>query len=89
MPIRDFEKAKRLIEQIEPVVKAAEKLRVSHAKGLKEPPGHPNMHPVRAAMKELQAELERAVGEIARSRREDDLERQRRQSRHKNNSPFK
>ena len=83
MPIRDFEKAKRLIEQIEPVLKAAEKLRVSHDNGLKEPPGHPNMHPVRAAMKELQTELEWAVGQIARSRREDDLERQRLQSRHK------
>ena len=83
MPIRDFDKAKRLIDQLDPVLRATEKLRKTHDAGIKEPSGHPNMHPVRAAIKELEMELERALGQIARSRREDELERQRRQARYK------
>jgi hypothetical protein len=83
MPIREFEKARRIIDQLDPVMKAVEELRATHAAGIKEPPGHPNMHPVRAAMKELEAELEQALGQIARSRREDELERQRRQAHYK------
>ncbi len=84
MPIRDFDKAKRLLEQLDPVLRATEKLRKTYDAGIKEPPGHPNMHPVRAAVKELEIELEQAVGQIARSRREDELGRQRRQARYKN-----
>ena len=80
----DFDKAKRLIDQLEPVLRARENLRKAHDAGLKEPSGHPNMHPLRAAMKALELELEGALGEIARSRRKDDLERQRRQARYLN-----
>lgn len=83
MSIREFEKAKRLIDQLDPVLRATEELHRAYAAGIKEPPGHPNMHPVRAAMKVLEAELEQALGQIARSRREDELERQRRQAPYK------
>ena len=83
MPSKGFKKAKRLIEQLEPVLTAAENLRSAYDAVIKEPTGHPNMHPVRAAMKELEEELEWALGQIARSRREDTLERQHRQSKHR------
>jgi len=83
VPTSDFDKARRLIKQLDPVLEAAETLRKAHGAGLKEPSGHPNMHPVRAAMKNLELELEGALGQIARSRRQDDLERQRRQARYK------
>lgn len=83
MSTSDFDKAKRLIEQLDPVLRATETLRKAHNAGLKEPSGHPNMHPVRAAIKDLEAELEKALGEIARSRRQDDIERQRRQAQYK------
>ncbi len=84
MPTQDFDKAQRLLNQLKPVLEATDNLQASYAAGIKEPPGHPNLHPVRLAMKELEMELERAIGQIARSRREDDLERQRRQAQYKN-----
>jgi hypothetical protein len=81
VPIKEFEKAQRLINQLDPVIAAAEKLQAAYDAGIKEPSGHPNMHPVRAAMKELEAALGIAVGDIAHHRRKDRLERKHRQSR--------
>jgi len=78
----DFDRARRLLRQLEPLEQALAELRTAYKAGLKEPPGHPNMHPVRAAMKNVETELEKALGQIARSRRDDELERQRRQSRY-------
>jgi hypothetical protein len=83
MTMRDFEKAERLINQVKPVIEANNKLEKAYSAGIKEPPGHPNMHPVRAAMKDLEAALADAIGHIARNRRDDDLERARRQARNK------
>lgn len=83
MPTSDIEKSKRLIQQISPLLDATEKLRAARDAVQKEPPGHPNMHPLRAAMKELETALENTVGEIARSRREDDLQRRCRQSQYR------
>lgn len=82
LTINDFDRARRLLRQLEPLEQALAELRKAHQAGLKEPPGHPNMHPVRAAMKNVETELERALGQIARSRRDDELERQRRQERY-------
>ena len=82
LTINDLDRAKRLLTELEPLEQALADLRKAHQIGLKEPPGHPNMHPVRAAMKNVGTELEKALGQIAYSRRGDALERHRRQSRY-------
>jgi len=81
MPPHTEDQAKRMVDQIDPVVKATEKLRAEYISILHQPSGHPNLHPVRAAMKELETALEAALGQMSRSRREDELELQQRQSR--------
>ncbi len=84
MVTSDIEKSARLMQQIDPLLDARYKLKVAYDAVQKEPPGHPNMHPLRAAMKELEAALENTVGDMARSRREDELLRRYRQSQNRN-----
>ena len=79
MPPHTEDQAKRRIDQLDPVIEATDKLRTAYKAIQHQPSGHPNLHPVRAAMKELESALENALGQIARSRREDELELKHRQ----------
>ncbi len=83
MPKTDLEKAQRLIEQLAPVAQALERLRSTYRATQKEPSGHPNLHPLRASVKQLEAALSLAVGQIAQARRQDAEARNRRQSRNR------